>query len=130
MLSELNDNTVITEEMIALAERYRLDKYSIRGLRERPRTWGQLKRLRPDLATWAMITIPNCPIEMDMLLSRDKARVMVRRKDHPVELGDLSSEDMAWVMVCRKDCPLDYKGLSDTQRDRVIAIRKREGWPV
>ena len=130
MLSELNDNTVITEELIALIEAKAVSPYVLKWLREQPRTWGELRRDRPDWATWAMANIPDCPIDLNGLSSHNKSWVMSYRKDCPVDLSELISKDQAGVMMAREDCPLDYSGLTNAQKARVIAERTHKGWPI
>ena len=127
---ELADDTVITEEMIALAEQYRLHRNAIIWLREQLRTWSELKHHRDDWAATMIARIPGFPLDLNGLSAPQRARVMVGRQDCPIDLEGLNSHDKARVMVGRKDCPLVYSGLSYAERAQVVSTRMSKGWPI
>ncbi len=95
----------LTDEMIRKAKVLHACSEAINWLWEQPRTWQELVEHHSSWATWAIINIPGCPIDLNGLDSYDRSSVMALRSDCPIDLSGLNRYERARARCHRLDCP-------------------------
>lgn len=93
----------ITKEHIKCAISLGMCREGIDYLQERDRTFADLYAHNKVWAVWAMVCLPDSPIDLTGLDSYDRATVMASRKDCPTEFSGMSDYDRTRVMIGRAE---------------------------